>query len=363
MDFYLPSSWATPMQPAFSYGLNCGPSMHWASSGLDLFDLQQALYEAELFERRRTIQRERMRRLALQRECEAQAVAAARRMALALAAKEEALARQAQEQQREESARQSKRQRPSVHLVQMGPFVLEVAEPISEEDSTPQEADACESSTQGCGCDTLTPLGMDAADAPSSHAEPATTPEAAPSNTSMEAPAKEAVPVSETSKNEAPVAEPASTAPAPTMMVDEVAMSESSAPSHDTTTAHSQLLFSYDFPPSNTQYGRDVRQQIRSDRIAIEANTLNGGSIQIRGLWAKSAPPASRASSSRSAHVRDVDENGEEVLLPEDTDSESETDAPMAFDESAVLPLPPLDQAQALRAELNDQGFQLWLDM
>lgn len=351
------------MQPAFSYGLTCGPSMHWASSGLDLFDMQQALYEAELVERRRAIQRERMRRLALQREREAQAVAAARRMALMLAAEEQALARQAQEQQREESAHQSKRQRPSVRLIRMGPFVLEMTEPASEEDSEPQEADACESSPQGRDCDTLAPLGTDAADAPSSHAEAALTPEAAPSNTSMEAPAKEAMSVSETSKDEAPVAESASAAPAPTAMVDKAATSESSAPSHDTTTAHSQLLFSYDFPPSHTPYGRDVREQIRSDRIAVEASTLNGGSIQIRGLWAQSAPPVSRASSSRSAHVRDVDENGEEVLLPEDTDSESETDAPMAFDESAVLPLPALDKAQALRAELNDQGFQLWLDM
>ena len=374
--------------------------------------MQQALYEAELIERRRAIQREQVRRWALEREREAQSVAAARRMALALAAEEEARKRQLQERHRmcAEHARQNKRQRKLVHLVQMGPFVVEFAEPdssVSEPQSACGQDCVCAPNAKTCGCDTLSALGSDSthtsslnarANAPvclaqsstESTTEPATEP-TEESTTSTTKPTAEptekpaAEPAAE--PTEKPTAEPtekptAETTTEPSTAVETSvaestlkpkeesailttapATEPSSGAANSSESTSSQLLFSYDFPPCDTTYGRDVRKQVQADRIAVEANTLNGGSIQIRGLWAKSASPGSRASSSRSAHVRDVDENGDEVLLPEDTDSESEADAHITFDESAVLPLPALDKARALRAELNDQGFQLWLDL
>ena len=88
-----------------------------------------------------------------------------------------------------------------------------------------------------------------------------------------------------------------------------------------------RVLFTYDFPDAATAYGRDVRKHVKSDNLHVEANTLNGGSIKISGLWRKTAPsPSSRASSPRSPHVRDVDEDGNEILLAEDTDSDSDTE-------------------------------------
>ncbi|SHO77721.1 Uncharacterized protein MSYG_2063 [Malassezia sympodialis ATCC 42132] len=410
MEFYLPSSWVSPS--TLSYGLNGGPSMHWApSSTMDLFDMQQALYEAELIERRRAIQREQVRRWALEREREAQAVAAARRMALALAAEEEARKRQLQERHRmcAEHARQNKRQRKLVHLVQMGPFVVEFAEPdsVSEPQSACGQDCVCAPNAKTCGCDTLSALGSDSTHKPSVNAratapvclaqsstesttEPATEPTEESTKSTTE-PTTELTtePTAEPTEKptEKPTAEPIAEPTAePTtepstavetsvaestlkpkeesaILTTAPATEPSSGTANSSESTNSQLLFSYDFPPCDTTYGRDVRKQVQADRIAVEANTLNGGSIQIRGLWAKSASPGSRASSSRSAHVRDVDENGDEVLLPEDTDSESEADAHITFDESAVLPLPALDKARALRAELNDQGFQLWLDL
>ena len=122
-----------------------------------------------------------------------------------------------------------------------------------------------------------------------------------------------------------------------------------------------RVLFTYDFPDAATAYGRDVRKHVKSDNLHVEANTLNGGSIKISGLWRKTAPsPSSRASSPRSPHVRDVDEDGNEILLAEDTDSDSDAEQGVSFTESAVIPLPSLDELRNMRAELDDSGFKLW---
>lgn len=125
-----------------------------------------------------------------------------------------------------------------------------------------------------------------------------------------------------------------------------------------------QLVFSYDFPDANTEYGREVRRLVKADNISVQANSLNEGSIKIGGLWSKTAPTksSSRPSSPRSARVRDVDENGDEILLAEDTDSESESGEPtISFQESVVISLPSPKDVSRLRAELDEDGFRLWI--
>ena len=125
-----------------------------------------------------------------------------------------------------------------------------------------------------------------------------------------------------------------------------------------------QLVFSYDFPDANTAYGREVRRLVNADNISVQTNSLNEGSIKIGGLWSKTAPtkPTSRPSSPRSARVRDVDENGDEILLAEDTDSESESGEPtISFQESVVISLPSPKDVSHLRAELDEDGFRLWI--
>ena len=129
-------------------------------------------------------------------------------------------------------------------------------------------------------------------------------------------------------------------------------------------TSTPQLVFSYDFPDASTAYGREVRRLVNADNISVQANSLNEGSIKIGGLWSKTAPtkPTSRPSSPRSARVRDVDENGDEILLAEDTDSESESGEPtISFQESVVISLPSPKDASHLRAELDEDGFRLWI--
>lgn len=129
-------------------------------------------------------------------------------------------------------------------------------------------------------------------------------------------------------------------------------------------TSTPQLVFSYDFPDANTAYGREVRRLVNADNISVQTNSLNEGSIKIGGLWSKTAPTksTSRPSSPRSARVRDVDENGDEILLAEDTDSESESGEPtISFQESVVISLPSPKDVSHLRAELDEDGFRLWI--
>ena len=120
------------------------------------------------------------------------------------------------------------------------------------------------------------------------------------------------------------------------------------------------LLFSHEFPKG--AYGDYVRKHATADSINVEASPLNGGSVKISGLWHPSAPSSfRRATSPRSARVRDVDENGEEVMLPEDSEPDSDTDNSVEFDYSAVQDLP-ASQFTGVRAELGDDGFKLWID-
>ena len=129
-------------------------------------------------------------------------------------------------------------------------------------------------------------------------------------------------------------------------------------------TSTPQLVFSYDFPDASTAYGREVRRLVNADNISVQTNSLNEGSIKIGGLWSKTAPTksTSRPSSPRSARVRDVDENGDEILLAEDTDSESESGEPtISFQESVVISLPSPKDVSHLRAELDEDGFRLWI--
>lgn len=374
--------------------------------------MQQALYEAELAERRRTIQREQMRRWALERKRQEQAMAVARQMALALAAEEErtkaqesreraqakenrerALVKENRERAQKQENREmedtkpsSKRPRSTVRLIQVGPFVWELAVPTPSseeaEDTAPSGQDgACEPGADPCDCDALESLAATEPSADQSKVAQTKSQrvEAAPQEEAPVAP-KEAtppVPVAQatSSTEEVPEAlapqEPPSTEAVPDKSPETTveAKADTAAPAKPVAPAaaapsgetSSQLLFSYPFPPKNTPYGREVRAQVQSDHIAVEVDTLNSR-LQIRGLWSQLAP-ASRPSSARSAHVRDVDAEGNEVLLPEDTDSESETDTSVTFDQSATLPLFPIAQVQTIRAELNDKGFQLWLDM
>merc|ERR1712130_837625 len=57
-------------------------------------------------------------------------------------------------------------------------------------------------------------------------------------------------------------------------------------------------------------------------------------------------------------HASDVDEDGNEVILPQDTDSEPETEKPK-FSETVEIPLPSLKKLTNVRAELDDNGFRL----
>lgn len=123
-----------------------------------------------------------------------------------------------------------------------------------------------------------------------------------------------------------------------------------------TTATNATLLFARDFPPST--YGQTVRKQVSPHDIGVEASAANGGTIKITGLWSEEAP---RVPSPRSPRVRDVDEDGNEVILPQDTDSEPETEKPK-FSETVEIPLPSLKKLTNVRAELDDNGFRLWLD-
>lgn len=133
---------------------------------------------------------------------------------------------------------------------------------------------------------------------------------------------------------------------------------ENTAAAKDTITTPVSLC-NYAFPTGD--YGKLVRKQVNVDKIDVEADPLRN-TIRISGLWAKERPN-SRSSSPRSPHVRDVDEFGEEVLLPEDSDtSDSESSDKVVFDHAEVVDVPANADLRQLRAELTDNGFALWLD-
>ena len=288
--------------------------------------------------------RERQRRVAMQREIELrkqrQIEAMMQRMAIESAMRDfaereyqRAQRQAAWERKRAERERKAKATNDGHVYLQLGDVLFRLMPQASGEDSDET-------------CDNLASLTSDVPKEPVEAKVPTSTIIRATSSTEPAEPKAEQD-VKETA--EEPAHEPEAV-PEPKQA------SEATAPE-----PQDRVLFTYDFPDAATAYGRDVRKHVKSDNLHVEANTLNGGSIKISGLWRKTAPsPSSRASSPRSPHVRDVDEDGNEILLAEDTDSDSDAEQGVSFTESAVIPLPSLDELRNMRAELDDSGFKLW---
>jgi len=299
------------------------------------------LYEEALYAQ---AVRERQRRVAMQREIELrkqrQIEAMMQRMAIESAVRDyaereyqRAQRQAAWERKRAERERKAKATNDGHVYLQLGDVLFRLMPQASGEDSDET-------------CDNLASLTSDVPKEPVEAKVPTSTIIRATSSTEPADPKAEQD-VKETA--EEPAHEPEAV-PEPKQA------SEATAPE-----PQDRVLFTYDFPDAATAYGRDVRKHVKSDNLHVEANTLNGGSIKISGLWRKTAPsPSSRASSPRSPHVRDVDEDGNEILLAEDTDSDSDTEQGVSFTESAVIPLPSLDELRNMRAELDDSGFKLW---
>ena len=299
------------------------------------------LYEEALYAQ---AVRERQRRVAMQREIELrkqrQIEAMMQRMAIESAMRDfaereyqRAQRQAAWERKRAERERKAKATNDGHVYLQLGDVLFRLMPQASGEDSDET-------------CDNLASLTSDVTKEPVEAKVPTSTIIRATSSTEPADPKAEQD-VKETA--EEPAHEPEAV-PEPKQA------SEATAPE-----PQDRVLFTYDFPDAATAYGRDVRKHVKSDNLHVEANTLNGGSIKISGLWRKTAPsPSSRASSPRSPHVRDVDEDGNEILLAEDTDSDSDAEQGVSFTESAVIPLPSLDELRNMRAELDDSGFKLW---
>lgn len=299
------------------------------------------LYEEALYAQ---AVRERQRRVAMQREIELrkqrQIEATMQRMAIESAMRDfaereyqRAQRQAAWERKRAERERKAKATNDGHVYLQLGDVLFRLMPQASGEDSDET-------------CDNLASLTSDVPKEPVEAKVPTSTIIRATSSTEPAEPKAEQD-VKETAE------EPA---PEPEAVPEPKQASEATAPE-----PQDRVLFTYDFPDAATAYGRDVRKHVKSDNLHVEANTLNGGSIKISGLWRKTAPsPSSRASSPRSPHVRDVDEDGNEILLAEDTDSDSDTEQGVSFTESAVIPLPSLDELRNMRAELDDSGFKLW---
>ena len=299
------------------------------------------LYEEALYAQ---AVRERQRRVAMQREIELrkqrQIEAMMQRMAIESAMRDfaereyqRAQRQAAWERKRAERERKAKATNDGHVYLQLGDVLFRLMPQASGEDSDET-------------CDNLASLTSDVPKEPVEAKVPTSTIIRATSSTEPADPKAEQD-VKETA--EEPAHEPEAV-PEPKQA------SEATAPE-----PQDRVLFTYDFPDAATTYGRDVRKHVKSDNLHVEANTLNGGSIKISGLWRKTAPsPSSRASSPRSPHVRDVDEDGNEILLAEDTDSDSDTEQGVSFTESAVIPLPSLGELRNMRAELDDSGFKLW---
>lgn len=334
MSIYLSSPWVS--QPF----LGCSPS--YLPSAMDLYE--EALYAQAV--------RERQRRLTMQREIELrrqrQVEAMMQRMAIESAVRdyaereyERALARRQAELERKRAEQERRVKAPEGgHMyLRIGDVLFRLTPQASDEDSDN-------------ACDNLASLTSDVpkepvkVEAPASAATPATT-------ISEPAEPESSKVISEAAVEPEPEASP-ETDQAPNAAPEPVVEATP-------TETQDRVLFSYDFPDATTAYGRDVRKCVKSDNLHVEANTLNGGSIKISGLWRKTPPsPSSRASSPRSPHVRDVDEDGNEILLAEDTDSDSDSEKGVSFTESAVIPLPSQGELRNMRAELDDSGFKLW---
>lgn len=415
MAFYISTAPWTPQSYSTSlYG--CGPS--YVSRSMDMYDLQEALYEQELREYRRRVamQREieeRRRRRVQQQRIEAMM----QRMAVDAAMEEWAereyvwqrslmkAKRLAQLRAEAETKRDSQAEawRKSVETRRKSSDVVKQPELPSATSSTNEDDESAVYVRFGNLLFRLAPQSdfndekTDAQAKSASEAKTTMTPEQVatskntPSACADDSEYENLVPLTSNAEEKEEVAEgreEESTEPASkesdvneTMdqTLDQTLDPRKESASHDTehtekpsteeeqetrATNTPQLVFSYDFPDANTAYGREVRRLVNADNISVQTNSLNEGSIKIGGLWSKTAPTksTSRPSSPRSARVRDVDENGDEILLAEDTDSESESGEPtISFQESVVISLPSPKDASHLRAELDEDGFRLWI--
>lgn len=415
MAFYISTAPWTPQSYSTSlYG--CGPS--YVSRSMDMYDLQEALYEQELREHRRRVamQREieeRRRRRVQQQRIEAMM----QRMAVDAAMEEWAereyvwqrslmkAKRLAQLRAEAETKRDSQAEawRKSVETRRKSSDVVKQPELPSATSSTNEDDESAVYIRFGNLLFRLAPQSdfndekTDAQAKSASEAKTTMTPEQVatskntPSACADDSEYENLVPLTSNAEEKEEVAEgreEESTEPASkesdvneTMdqTLDQTLDPRKESASHDTehtekpsteeeqetrATNTPQLVFSYDFPDANTAYGREVRRLVNADNISVQTNSLNEGSIKIGGLWSKTAPTksTSRPSSPRSARVRDVDENGDEILLAEDTDSESESGEPtISFQESVVISLPSPKDASHLRAELDEDGFRLWI--
>ena len=415
MAFYISTAPWTPQSYSTSlYG--CGPS--YVSRSMDMYDLQEALYEQELREHRRRVamQREieeRRRRRVQQQRIEAMM----QRMAIDAAMEEWAereyvwqrslmkAKRLAQLRAEAEAKRASQAEawRKSVETRRKSSDVVKQPELPSATSSTNEDDESAVYVRFGNLLFRLAPQSdfndekTDAQAKSASEAKTSMTPEQVatskntPSACADDSEYENLVPLTSNAEEKEEVAEgreEESTEPASkesdvneTMdqTLDQTLDPRKESASHDTehtekpsteeeqetrATNTPQLVFSYDFPDANTAYGREVRRLVNADNISVQTNSLNEGSIKIGGLWSKTAPTksTSRPSSPRSARVRDVDENGDEILLAEDTDSESESGEPtISFQESVVISLPSPKDASHLRAELDEDGFRLWI--
>lgn len=411
MAFYISTAPWTPQSYSTSlYG--CGPS--YVSRSMDMYDLQEALYEQELREYRRRVamQREieeRRRRRVQQQRIEAMM----QRMAIDAAMEEWAereyvwqrslmkAKRLAQLRAEAETKRDSQAEawRKSVETRRKSSDVVKQPELPSATSSTNEDDESAVYVRFGNLLFRLAPQSdfndekTDAQAKSASEAKTTMTPEQVatskntPSACADDSEYENLVPLTFNAEEKEEVAEgreeestePASKESDVKETMDQTLDPRTESASHDTehtekpsteeeqetrATNTPQLVFSYDFPDANTAYGREVRRLVNADNISVQTNSLNEGSIKIGGLWSKTAPTksTSRPSSPRSARVRDVDENGDEILLAEDTDSESESGEPtISFQESVVISLPSPKDASHLRAELDEDGFRLWI--
>lgn len=411
MAFYISTAPWTPQSYSTSlYG--CGPS--YVSRSMDMYDLQEALYEQELREYRRRVamQREieeRRRRRVQQQRIEAMM----QRMAIDAAMEEWAereyvwqrslmkAKRLAQLRAEAETKRDSQAEawRKSVETRRKSSDVVKQPELPSATSSTNEDDESAVYVRFGNLLFRLAPQSdfndekTDAQAKSASEAKTTMTPEQVatskntPSACADDSEYENLVPLTSNAEEKEEVAEgreeestePASKESDVNETMDQTLDPRKESASHDTehtekpsteeeqetrATNTPQLVFSYDFPDANTAYGREVRRLVNADNISVQTNSLNEGSIKIGGLWSKTAPTksTSRPSSPRSARVRDVDENGDEILLAEDTDSESESGEPtISFQESVVISLPSPKDASHLRAELDEDGFRLWI--
>ena len=411
MAFYISTAPWTPQSYSTSlYG--CGPS--YVSRSMDMYDLQEALYEQELREYRRRVamQREieeRRRRRVQQQRIEAMM----QRMAVEAAMEEWAereyvwqrslmkAKRLAQLRAEAETKRDSQAEawRKSVETRRKSSDVVKQPELPSATSSTNEDDESAVYVRFGNLLFRLAPQSdfndekTDAQAKSASEAKTTMTPEQVatskntPSACADDSEFENLVPLTSNAEEKEEVAEsreeestePASKESDVNESMDQTLDPRTESASHDTehtekpsteeeletgATSTPQLVFSYDFPDASTAYGREVRRLVNADNISVQTNSLNEGSIKIGGLWSKTAPTksTSRPSSPRSARVRDVDENGDEILLAEDTDSESESGEPtISFQESVVISLPSPKDASHLRAELDEDGFRLWI--